>query len=167
MTSCSRRSTALTFSAASLYALLPEARYAQGTATRWAAQRVRAEFGEFDPAAALDNDEPLLFTGEMIYPWMLASDPVLAPLADAAELLAQRDSWPGLYDPARLQASHVPAAAAVYVNDMYVPLEFSLPGAQTIAGLTPWVTSEYEHDGQRVSSGAVLDRLIAMTRGNT
>jgi hypothetical protein len=26
------------------------------------------------------------------------------------------------------------------------------------------VTSEYEHDGLRVSSGAVLDRLIAMAR---
>jgi hypothetical protein len=27
------------------------------------------------------------------------------------------------------------------------------------------VTSEYEHDGLRVSSGAVLDRLIGMSRG--
>ena len=155
-----------TFSPVPLYALLHEACYAQGAATRWAAQRVRAEFPEFDAAAALDSDAPLLFTGEMIYPWMLAGDPVLAPLADAAELLAQRDSWPDLYDPARLQASQVPAAAAVYFNDMYVPLEFSLPTAQAIAGLTPWVTSEYEHDGLRLSNGAVLDRLIAMARGN-
>ena len=157
----------LTFSPGPLYALLHEACYAQGTATRWAAQRVRAEFPEFDAAAALDGDAPLLFTGEMIYPWMLAGDPVLAPLADAAELLAQRDSWPDLYDPARLRACEVPAAAVVYFNDMYVPPEFSLPTAQAIPGLTPWVTSEYEHDGLRVSNGAVLDRLIAMARGNT
>jgi pimeloyl-ACP methyl ester carboxylesterase len=156
----------LTFSAAPLYALLHEPCYAQGTATRWAAQRIRAEFPEFDAAAALDGDEPLLFTGEMIYPWMLANDPVLAPLADAAELLAQRDSWPDLYDPARLQANQVPAAAAVYFNDMYVPPEFSLHTAQAIAGLTPWVTSSYEHDGLRVSNGAVLDRLIAIVRGD-
>ena len=156
----------LTFSAGPLYALLHEACYAQGPATRWAAQRVRAEFAEFAATAAVDGDDPVLFTGEMIYPWMLANDPVLAPLADAAELLAQRDSWPDLYDPARLRASQVPAAAAVYANDMYVPLEFSLPTAQAIAGLTPWVTSEYEHDGLRVSNGAVLDRLIAMARGN-
>jgi hypothetical protein len=27
------------------------------------------------------------------------------------------------------------------------------------------VTSEYEHDGLRASSGAVLDRLIALARG--
>ena len=155
----------LTFSPAPLYALIHEAGYAQGTATRWAAQRIRAEFPEFDAAAAVDGDDPLLFTGEMIYPWMLANDPVLAPLADAAELLAQRDGWPDLYDPARLRASQVPAAAVVYFNDMYVPLEFSQQTAQAIAALTPWVTSEYEHDGLRVSNGAVLDRLIAMARG--
>ena len=34
-----------------------------------------------------------------------------------------------------------------------------------IRGLRTWVTSEYEHDGLRVSSGAVLDRLIRMGRG--
>jgi hypothetical protein len=28
------------------------------------------------------------------------------------------------------------------------------------------VTSEYEHDGLRVSSGAVLDHLIGMCRGS-
>ena len=41
---------------APLYAVLHEACYAQGAATRWAAQRVRAEFPEFDPAAAVDGD---------------------------------------------------------------------------------------------------------------
>jgi len=149
-----------------LYALLHEACYAQGDgATRWAAQRVRAEFGEFDAAAALDGDAPLLFTGEMIYPWMLAADPLLRPLREAAELLAERASWPALYDPARLAANQVPAAAAVYFDDMYVDAGFSLATARAIRGLRPWVTNEYEHDGLRVSSGAVLGRLIDMVRG--
>ena len=156
----------LTFSAGPLYALLHEACYAQGAATGWAAQRVRAEFGEFDAAAALDGDAPLLFTGEMIYPWMLENDPVLAPLAEAGEILAQRDSWPPLYDEARLRACDVPAAAAIYVDDMYVPREFSVPTARAIGGLRAWVTNEFEHDGLRVSDGKVLDRLIAMVRGN-
>jgi pimeloyl-ACP methyl ester carboxylesterase len=155
----------LSFAAGPIYGLLHEASYAQGDATRWSAQRIRAEFSEFDAAAALDGDEPLLFTGEMIYPWMFRADPVLAPLAETAELLACRDGWPDLYDPARLRASGVPAAAAVYFNDMYVPREFSLQTASAIAGLRPWVTSEYEHDGLRVSNGAVLDRLIALARG--
>jgi pimeloyl-ACP methyl ester carboxylesterase len=156
----------LTFSAGPMYALLHEACYAQRAATGWAAQRVRAEFGEFDAAAALDGDGPLLFTGEMIYPWMLENDPVLAPLAEAGEILARRDSWPPLYDQARLRACGVPVAAAIYFDDMYVPREFSVPTARAIRGLRPWVTSEYEHDGLRVSDGKVLDRLIAMVRGN-
>ncbi|HEV2452151.1 MAG TPA: alpha/beta fold hydrolase [Streptosporangiaceae bacterium] len=149
-----------------LYVLLHEACYAQGEgATRWAAQRVRAEFPEFAAAAALDGDAPLMFTGEMIYPWTVADDPLLRPLRETAEVLAERTDWPRLYDPARLAASEVPAAAAVYFNDMYVDAGFSLATARASRGLQPWVTSEYEHDGLRVSHGAVLDRLIRMVRG--
>ncbi|MGH3228699.1 MAG: alpha/beta fold hydrolase [Streptosporangiaceae bacterium] len=158
----------LSFAAGPLYALLQEPSFAQGCATRWAAQRIRAEFGEFDPAPVLDADPGfarLLFTGEMIYPWMVDADPVLRPLREAAELLAERDDWPPLYDPSRLAANEVPVAAAVYYNDMYVDREFSMRTAGAIRGLRAWVTSEYEHDGLRVSSGAVLNRLIGMGRG--
>ena len=70
-----------------LYAVLHEACYAQGAATRWAAHRLRP--AEFDPDAT-----PLLLTGEMIYPWMFADDPALVPFAEAANLLAERDDWP-------------------------------------------------------------------------
>ncbi len=149
-----------------IYALLHEACYAQGKgATRWAAQRVRAEFPGFDPAAALDGDAPLLFTGEMIYPWMVDDEPLLRPLREAAELIAERDGWPRLYDPARLAASQVPAAAAVYFDDIYVDASLSLATARATSSLRPWVTNEYEHDGLRVSDGKVLGRLIDMVRG--
>ena len=60
----------------------------------------------------------------------------------------------------------MPVAAAVYYDDMYVDRELSMRTAGTIRGLRRWVTSEYEHDGLRVSDGAVLDRLIGMVRGN-
>ena len=158
----------LSFAAGPLYALLQEACYAQGFATRWSAQRIRTEFGGFDPGPVLDADPgtaPLLFTGEMVYPWMIDADPVLRPLREAAELLAERDDWPPLYDPSRLAANEVPVAAAVYYNDMYVDREFSMRTASAIRGLRAWVTSEYEHDGLRVSGGAVLGRLIGMSRG--
>jgi len=154
------------FARAPLYAVLHEACYAQGAATRWAAQRVRAEFPAFDPAAAVGGDAPLLFTGEMIYPWMFPADPALAPLREAAGLLAERDGWPPLYDPARLAANEVPAAAAVYHDDMYVPAPLSLRTAAAVRGLRAWVTNEWEHDGLRVSDGKVLGRLIAMNRGD-
>jgi pimeloyl-ACP methyl ester carboxylesterase len=155
----------LSFAGGPLYAVMHEPSYAQGCATRWSAQRIRAEFGEFDPAAALDGGGPLLFTGEMIYPWMFDADPVLRPLRGAADALAERENWPMLYDAARLAANDVPVAAAVYFNDMYVPAEFSVPTARAIRGLKAWVTSEYDHSGLRVSNGAVLDRLIALARG--
>jgi pimeloyl-ACP methyl ester carboxylesterase len=162
---CSRAEVILSLASAPLFALLHEAEYSRGPATRWAAQRVRAQFPEFDGARAVDGDEPLMFTGEMIYPWMFETDPVLQPLAAAAQELAEREGWPPLYDAAALAASPVPAAAAVYFADMYVPTAFSLRTAAAIGGLRPWVTSEYEHDGLRVSNGGVLDRLIGMVRG--
>jgi len=157
----------LTFAEAPLYAALHEACYAQQVATRWSAQRVRAEYPGFDPAAALDGDAPLLFTGEMIYPWMFDTDPVLQPLRDAAQELAECDSWPRLYDAGRLAVNEVPVAAAIYFDDMYVPRDFSLETADAIRGLRSWATSEYQHDGLRVSNGKVLDRLIALAHGNT
>jgi pimeloyl-ACP methyl ester carboxylesterase len=155
----------LTFAAVPLYAALHEACYAQGAATRWSAGRIRAELGGFDPGPALGGGAPLLFTGEMIYPWMFELDPVLRPLWPAADLLAGHDGWPPLYDRAQLASNDVPAAAAIYFDDMYVPREFSLATARAIRGLRTWVTSEFEHDGLRVSDGAVLGRLIDMVRG--
>ena len=59
----------------------------------------------------------------------------------------------------------MPVAAAVYYDDMYVPRELSMATATAIGGLRAWVTNEWEHDGLRVSDGAVLGRLIAMNRG--
>jgi pimeloyl-ACP methyl ester carboxylesterase len=153
------------FARAPLYAVLHEACYAQGGATNWSAQRIRGEFPAFDPAAAVDGDAPLLFTGEMIYPWTVDLDPALSPLREAAELIAQRDGWPPLADPVRLANNEVPAAAAVYFNDLYVPATLSLRTAAAIRGLRAWVTSEWEHEGLRVSGGQVLNRLIAMNNG--
>ena len=74
----------LSFAAAPLYAVLHEACYAQDSPTNWAAERIRAEFPEFSAELALQGDDPLLFTGEMIYPWMFENDPVLQPLRRAA-----------------------------------------------------------------------------------
>ena len=155
----------LSFATGPLYAALHEPCYAQGAATRWSAQRIRAEFPGFDPGPALEGSEPLLFTGEMIYPWMFEQDPVLCPIREAAGLVAEYADWPPLYDAARLAVNEVPVAAAIYFDDMYVPQELSVPTAEAIRGLRAWVTNEYEHDGLRVSNGAVLRRLIGLAQG--
>jgi hypothetical protein len=98
----------------------------------------------------------------MIYPWMLADDPLMAPYQAAAEELAQRADWPALYDVDRLRANRVPVAAAVYDTDMYVNRDLSLRTAELIGNLRLWHTDEHQHDGLRVSDGEVLARLLAL-----
>ncbi|MBZ9645388.1 alpha/beta fold hydrolase [Streptomyces sp. PSKA30] len=155
----------LSYASHPLYALVHEAIYGQdGRPTDWSAERVRAEFGQFDAAKALAGDGPLLFTGESVHPWTFDCDPALRPLRETADLLAARTGWRPLYDPARLAANEVPVAAAIYHDDMYVDTAHSLETARTIRGLRTWVTDEFEHDGVRASGPRVLDRLIALTR---
>ncbi len=159
----------LSFTWGPLYTVLHESIYGQRSvhpgATGWAAERVRKEFPAFDAVTALESGAPVLFTGEMIYPWMFETDPVLRPLRETAQLLAERTDWPDLYDPARLAANEVPVVAIVYHDDMYVDTADSLETARAVRGLRPWITNEWEHDGLRVSGGKVLDRLIKMARG--
>ncbi|MCX4885724.1 alpha/beta fold hydrolase [Streptomyces sp. NBC_00847] len=155
----------LSYASHPLYALVHEAIYGQDERpTAWAAERVRAEFPQFDAAKTLAGDSPLLFTGESVHPWMFDCDPALRPLRETAELLAARTDWPPLYDPARLAANEVPVAAAVYHDDMYVDTAHALETARTIRGLRTWVTDEFEHDGVRAGGPRVLDRLLALAR---
>ncbi|MFC8360889.1 alpha/beta fold hydrolase [Streptomyces griseorubiginosus] len=155
----------LSYASHPLYALVHEAIYGQDERpTAWSAERVRAEFPQFDAAKSLAGDEPLLFTGESIHPWMFDCDPALRPLRETAELLAARTDWRPLYDPARLARNEVPVAAAVYHDDMYVDTAHSLRTARAIRGLRTWVTDEFEHDGVRAGGPRVLDRLLALTR---
>ncbi|MFF7363658.1 alpha/beta fold hydrolase [Streptomyces sp. NPDC008125] len=148
-----------------LYALMHEAIYGRGERpTGWSAERVRAEFPQFDAGTALASDGPLLFTGESIHPWHFETDPALRPLRETAELLAARTDWPELYDKERLAANDVPVAAAVYHDDMYVDTAHALATAAGIRGLRTWVTNEFEHDGLRAGGPRVLDRLLAMVR---
>ncbi|MEU5716093.1 alpha/beta fold hydrolase [Streptomyces sp. NPDC020403] len=154
---------ATSFAGHPLYALMHEAIYGQGARpTAWSAERVRAEFPQFDAGA---GEGPVMFTGESIHPWHFEVDPALRPLRETAELLAARTDWPALYDPERLAANEVPVAAAVYHDDMYVDTAHSLRTAASIRGLRTWVTSEFEHDGLRAGGPRVLDRLLALVRG--
>jgi pimeloyl-ACP methyl ester carboxylesterase len=146
---------ALGFARNPLYAVLQEACWADGGATSWAAERLL-------PAAY--EDDPTLFTGEHVYPWMFEELAALAPLREAADLLAAHD-WPRLYDPERLAANEVPVAAAVYAEDMYVERVFSEETAARIRSLRPWLTNEYEHNALRADGARVLGHLIDLARG--
>ncbi len=138
-----------------LYAVLHEASWADGATTRWSAERL---------LAADYVDAPELFTGEHVYPWMFEEYAALAPLRDAAEILAAHP-WPSLNDPERLRDNRVPVAAAIYVDDMYVDSDLSRETARRIGGLRPWITNEYEHNGLRADGARVLGRLVDLARG--
>ncbi len=148
-----------TFERNPIYALLQEAIYAHGSATRWSADRIRGVFPEFD-----DLETPL-FTGEMVYPWMFDEMKALVPMREAAHLLAERTDWGQVYDPARLRENTVPAAAAIYTDDLYVEARYSEDAAATIRGLRPWITNEYDHNGLRADGEKILDRLLGLARG--
>src|SRR4029453_2495068 len=113
---------------------------------------------------AFDDDVTLL-TGEHVYPWMFEDFGALAPLREAADILAERE-WPPLYDADRLRRNEVPAAAAIYWDDPYVESRFSLETVALTPGLRPWVTNEYDHNALRADGARVLDRLIALARGH-
>lgn len=144
-----------------IFSILHEAIYCQGSASNWAAHRVREDFPEFD-----SDTGPVYFTGEMIYPWMFDEYSRLQPLKGAAEILAAKSDWSALYDLDRLKQNEVPCAAAVYYDDMYVDCELSMQTARTIPGIRCWVTNEYEHNGLRADGERILDRLIQMVNND-
>ncbi|HET6358477.1 alpha/beta fold hydrolase [Streptomyces sp.] len=139
-----------------LFAVMQETLYGQGAGSSgWAASRALADLPEF-----AEDADPLLLTGEMIYPWMFRDIAGLRPFADAADLLADRADWPPLYDPRRLAANQVPLSAIVYHDDMYVDAALSLRTAREVGGTRVWITNEWEHDGVTASGGRVLARLM-------
>ncbi|HEX4436238.1 MAG TPA: alpha/beta fold hydrolase [Solirubrobacteraceae bacterium] len=145
---------ATSFARNPLYAILHEACWADGGATRWSAARIFAEQQEWPEE---------YMTGEHVFPWVF-DDPAMEPMREAAELLAARE-WPRLYDPERLANNTVVAAAAVYAEDPYVERSFSERTAAAVPGLKVWLTSEYDHDGLRKDGARVLGRLLDLARG--
>ena len=135
-----------------LYFAFHESSYADGHATRWSAERTEpADF----------RDDVTLFTGEHVRREWTETVPAFQPWRDVALELADVE-WPQIYDADAIASSGATGAAAVYANDVYVPLEFSLETAALLPGVQLWVTSEHEHNGLR--SGPVLGRLIELAR---
>lgn len=142
-----------------LFAALHEAAYIQGKgSTNWSAERLRADFPEF-----AEDRRPLLFTGEMIYPWMFDDIAGLRPFKAGADVLAQRRKHSALYNTVRLADNDVPVSAVIYHDDMFVDAELSLQTAARVGNLDFWITNEFEHDGIR-QGGAVFRRLIELVR---
>ncbi|MEV7608801.1 alpha/beta fold hydrolase [Microbacterium sp. NPDC089320] len=136
-----------------LYFAFHESSYASGHATRWSAERTEPQ--DF-------RDDVTLFTGEHIRREWTETVPAFQPWRDVTLALADVE-WPRIYDQVAISASRATGAAAVYVNDVYVPLEYSLETARLLPDVKLWVTSEHEHNGLR--SGPVLTHLIDLAQG--
>lgn len=151
----------LDFNTNPIFALLHESIYCQHCASNWSAQRVRGQYDEFNYEAG----KPFLFTGEMVYPWFFEQFTNLKPLKHAANLLAEKPDWSQLYDLNTLASNQVPVAAAIYSEDMFVEMNYSLETAKQVGELKYWLTSEYEHNGIRMDGEHIFDKLIALNRG--
>lgn len=140
-----------------LFAVMQESIYgsADAGATNWAAQRERDLRPQFAETA-----RPMLFTGEMMYPWMFEEIRALKPFRPAVEILARETEWSSLYNIDRLASNDVPVAAAVYYDDMYVDSLLQLDTARHVGNTQAWVTNEYEHDG--IGSDRVFARLVEL-----
>ena len=152
-----------------IYAMLHESIYCTGRRERVGrrARASRAFPGEFDVAEAAASDDPsrlVLFTGEMVFPFMFDEIAALRPLRPAAEILAAKDDWPRLYDADALNANDVPTACASYVEDAFVDFDLAAATAAEIRGARVWATSEYMHSGVREDGARILEKLTRMAR---
>lgn len=146
-----------------LYAVLHESIYCQGHASKWSADRVlKTAFRGFDPENTLDMpNQPIYFTGEMIFPFMFEDGAFaeLPKLRSVANILAADNDWPALYDRKQLARNTVPVYAAVYMDDMYVDLNYSLETAQAIRGCKTFVTNQMYHNALGAKTDPVVEEL--------
>lgn len=150
-----------------LYWTLQEFIYADGgdagrcDPIRWSAQRELGNHPEFDV-----RNRPLIFTGEMCYPWMFEEDSALRPFKAAVELMMESDEWGKIYDAAQLRRNEVPLQAGIYYDDMYVDSGIQVDTLSRIGNSHYWMTNDFEHDG--VHGGFVFPHLyqLALERGD-
>lgn len=149
----------LGYDEALIYSLLHEPLYCQHEAPKWSADRLKAEFEEFD---ADRKTGPVYFTGEMIYRWMFEDYAELRKVADVADLLAADADWPELYDEEQLAKNDVPVYAASYEEDMYVDQELALQTAAKVRSCKVFRTNVMLHDTIRAKAEEVLRQVFAL-----
>ena len=108
----------------------------------------------------------MLFTGEMVFPFMFDEIAALKPFKNVADALAAKTDWPVLYDVDALARCDAPVACASYVEDMFVDFDLATETASRIGpnGARVWSTSEYMHSGVREDGARILKKLMEMAR---
>ena len=147
-----------------IYALLHQPLYCSGPgiASNWSAERILSENPSFLLEKSLPSTNPVLFTGEMIYPFMFDSFAELKKLKTVGEILARADDWPELYDWDQLAKNEVPVYAAVYYDDMYVDFDLSMETARKIKSCKTFVTNAMYHNALRSKAEEVVKAVWAL-----
>jgi len=117
------------------------------------------------PSEPRGADDPVLFTGEMIYPRMFADYAELAKFREVADRLARYTEWPALYDVDQLRRNEVPVYAANFIDDMYVAYDLSRQTAATIRGARSFDTNVLMHNAVRAKTWAVMGELWKLRGG--
>lgn len=138
-----------------LYYVFHESSYADGFATNWSAERTAPD--DF-------RSDVTLLTGEHVHREWADTVPAFQPWKSVIDELATFE-WPSLYNAEKIAAADATGAAAIYVNDVYVPFEFSMETAALMPGVKTWITSENEHSGLR--TGNALSRLTDLVFGRS
>jgi hypothetical protein len=179
------------FDDAPIYFWLHESIYADGdqfAPTAWSAHRawealVQAEphVWDYNVTSAQDCPNPVLWFGEMTFPWMADDYGELKGygLQMVAQTLASKTDWPSLYNPTQIRQSlssssmssstGTRAAAAVYVDDMFV--DFDICHTLTsrdgpLQHCKVWITNDYQHSGLRDDGAAIFTKLHGMATGS-
>lgn len=144
-----------------LYASIHESIYGGvggQAATNWSAHRMREEIAGFEENLDPRTAEKFYLTGEHIFPWQFDEDPALIPVKDSAMAAAAHEWSTSPYDAAVLADAPI-SAAEIYLDDIYVPFEYSLDTANAYGDLRKEVTNMFQHDGIGHDGAGIFQRL--------
>ena len=168
-----------------LYYWMHETIYGDGpdnSPTNWAAHRALEDkyekFPEFDyrHTSKLESDnEPVLFYGEMVFPWMAEDFAECSGVGCTAlvNALAAKTDWKPLYDGEHMRRvlgdGTSVAAAASYYTDMYVDFDCSMKVAGIGGPLEKcklYVTNDYQHSGLRDDGANMFSKIHGLATGS-
>lgn len=136
-----------------------------GIASNWAADRVGKTLGTFpwldQEWEQSSNDEPLYFSGGMLYPFLFETCAGLVRIKEAAHLLAKFDDWSYLYDEKQLAANEIPVYAACF-DDMFMDSDMARETASKVKGIKVFETNTMSHGALMSRPGDVLRELMRL-----
>ena len=86
----------------------------------------------------------------------------LVPLKETADILANDDDWPELYDEVQLARNTVPVYSATFVDDMYVCFDLARETAAKIQNCKNFITNSLYHDALSHKTAELWKQIFSM-----